>query len=272
MKLDFPGNVDQSGMCCRRSPLRGIVGGLVMCAFLIGFPILLWKLGVPRLAWGGCALLAALLVPWFLADALATLSPANWLMRLGPGGLWINLRSYQNRKLPEAATALHLDWREVAAARRHIGTWSTPMKPHSLAGTHWRQESLELILKSGETSEIAQALVDERQRRAAVRAMQQPVTVPEEGVVRIGWRGHDNDVVPPLTRVLEELRQRVKVEEPTRTEYPDWNHLSEDELDELVAQLARSGDDLSAVQLLVRRRGWSHAAAHRYVGELASRI
>ena len=44
------------------------------------------------------------------------------------------------------------------------------------------------------------------------------------------------------------------------------------ELDELVAQLVRSGDDLAAGQLLMRRRGCSSTEAHKFLEEQASRI
>ena len=217
-------------------------------------------------------MLAALLVPWFLTDALAKLRSANWLMRLGSDGLWINLRSYQNRGLPMADTIVHLPYEEIASARRHLESWSTPMEPSSLAATHWKQESLELTIVSGKTREIARALVDERQRRATIKGTHQAVTVPAEGVVRIAWRGHDNDVVPSLTRVLDELSQWVKVDDPTHADRGNWRDLSESDLDELVAQLARSGDDLVAAQLLIRRYGYSHAEAHKYVDEKASTI
>jgi hypothetical protein len=207
-----------------------------------------------------------------LADAVAKFRSTNWLLRLGPDGLWINLRSYQNRHLPEAATVLHLRYEEVAFGHRHLETWSTPSEPSSNAGTHWKQESLELSLASGETREIAKALADERGRRAAIKGRHQAITVPAVGVVRIAWRGNGNDVVPPLTRVLDELSRRVKVEEPTRTDHAHWLQLSEAELDELVAQLVRSGDDLAATQLLIRRRGCSATEAHQFVVDQASRM
>lgn len=273
MKVLTPENVDQvAGLCCRQSPLRGLVGSLSFCALLIGSVLLLWHQEFPWFVWGWCAALTALLVPWLLADALAKFRPTNWLLRLGPDGLWVNLRSYQNGHLPEAATVLHLSYEEIASARRHLETWSTPSEPSSLAGTYWRQESLELSLAPGEAREVARALADERGRRAAVKGPLRAVTVPAAGVVRIAWRGPGHDVVPPLTRVLHELSRRVPVGEPTRTDRGDWSRLSEAELDELVAQLVRSGDNLEAARLLRRRRGCSATEAHRFVEEQASRI
>jgi len=177
--------------------------------------------------------------------------------------------------LPEAATVLHLPYQEIASARRHIDTWITISEPASDAGTHWKLESLEVSLASGDTGEIAKALVDERGRRgglAGIKGTHQAVTVPAAGVVRIGWRGHGNDVVPTLTRVLDELSRHVKVDEPTRTDRAHWLKLSETELDELVTQLVRSGDDIEASKLLMRRRGCSATEAHKLVEEEASRI
>ncbi|HEY1376216.1 MAG TPA: hypothetical protein VGF55_05450 [Gemmataceae bacterium] len=273
MKVIAPKTMGQvAGTCCRQSPLRGLAGSLIFCAILVGSVLLLWHQGFPRFVWGWCAVLAALLVPWLLADALKKFRPTNWLLRLGPDGLWVNLRSYQNGRLPEAATVLHLPYREIASARRHLETWSTPSEPASLAGTHWRQESLELSLASGETREIARALADERGRRAAVKGTHQAVTVPAAGVVRIAWRGAGDDVVPPLARVLDELRRRIHVGEPTRTDRGDWCRLSESELGQLVAQLVRSGDDLEAARLLRRRRGYSSTEAHKFVKEQAGRV
>jgi hypothetical protein len=307
MKLDSPTNMGQAvGTCCRQSPVRGLVGSLVFCAILIGSAVLLWQQGFPWFAWGGGAVLAALLVPWLLYDALAKFRSTNWLLRLGPDGLWINLRSYKNRHLPEAATVLHLPYEEIASARRHIDTWTTPAHPSATTPTHWKLESLELSLAgfatkkgtgplgaaenrgesvvpkgpvpfvvakpSGATTEIAKALLNERDRRGGVKGKHQAVTVPTVGVVRIAWRGHGNDVVPRLSRVLDELSRSVKVEEPTRTDRPHWLKLSDAELDELVAQLVRSGDDLEAGQLLIRRRGCSATEAHKLVEEQGRRI
>ena len=273
MKVDSPKNMGPvAGLCCRQAPLRGLVGVLIGCAVLVGSVLLLWHRGAPWFFWGAFAVLTALLVPWFLADALAKFRSTNWLVRLGPDGLWVNLRSYQNHHLPEAATVLHLPYAEIASARRHLDTWTTPANPASDAGTHWKQESLELSLVSGDTREVARALADERGRRGGIKGTHQAVTVPAAGVVRIGWRGHGNDAVPPLTRVLEELSRHVTVDEPTRTDRGDWIKLSEAELDELVAQLVRSGDDIEASQLLIRRRGYSATEAHRFVEEQAGRI
>src|SRR5207248_2795068 len=89
----------------------------------------------------------------------------------------------------------------------------------------------------------------------------------------IAWRGHGlgHDVVPALDRVLAEMSPRVTVTDRTRTDRPDWRRLSDAELDELIEQLVRWGDGGGAMQLLMRRRGYSATEAHVSVASSASR-
>jgi hypothetical protein len=286
MKLYSPKDMDQvAGMCCRQSPLRGAIGGLILCAVLIGGVFVGRQVGAPAPVWILCAIVAALLVPLVVGDMVAKFRSTNWLLRIRPDGLWVNLRSYQNRHLPDGATVLHLPYAEIACVHRHLETWSTPNVRHAAGigtegahwtrrhpATSWKEESLELHLASGDTREIAQALANERGLKADFKGTHQSVTVPSPGVVRIAWRGHDNDVAPGLGRVLDELSRHLKLADPTRTDLPSWDRLSEGELDALVAQLVRSGDQIAASGLLIRCRGCSATEAHKLVMELDARV
>src|SRR5205807_1655200 len=127
MKLDSPKNMGQvAGVCCRQAPLRGLICALILCACFFGGAVLVWQQGFPWFVWGWCAAWAALIAPLIIADALAKFRATNWLVWLSPDGLWVNLRSYQNHRLPEAATVLHLPYEEIGRAHRHLETWSTP--------------------------------------------------------------------------------------------------------------------------------------------------
>jgi hypothetical protein len=287
MKLYSPKDMDQvAGVCCRQSPLRGAIGGLILCAFFIGAAFLSRHARAPAPVWILCAILAAVIVPLVVVDMVAKFRSTNWLLWIRPDGLWVNLRSYLNRDLPDAATVLHLAFEEIACAHRHLETWSIPNSGRAVGieigaapraagryrATQWKEESLELHLASGDTREIAQALANERGLKAGFTGTHQAVTVPTPGVVRIAWRGHGNDVVPGLGRVLDELSPYIKLADPTRTDRPSWQQLSEAELDELLAQLVRSGDQLAASELLMRRRGCSATEAHDLVEELDTRV
>jgi hypothetical protein len=270
MKLESPNEMGHvEGMRCRQAPLRGLVGGLVLCVCFVGLAVIVWQRGFPWFAWGPCVALAALFVPLVLADAAAKFRATNWLLRLGSDALRIHLRSYRNRGLPPAATVAHLPYRDIRSARRHIETWSTPSDRSSVIVTQWKEESLELLVAPDDAREIAEALRQERGRRGGIKDTSQPVTVPARGVVRIAWRGHGNDVVPALDRVLAELRDRVHVTEPTRTDRGNCYELSDADLDALIAQLVRSGDDMAATELLIRRRNCSATEAHKRVRQQA---
>jgi hypothetical protein len=288
MKLYSPKDVDQvAGVRCRQSRLRGVLVGLIVCAGFIGAVFLFRHVGAPAPVRIGGVILAALVVVLVLADMVARFRSVNWQVWIRPDGLWINLRSYQNRHLPDAATVLHLPYEEIACAHRHLETWTTPVwdrtvgvgvnqwKAGTVGGyrsTEYKVESLELSLASGDTQGITQALANERHRPAGLKSLQQAVSVPSPGAVRIAWRGNGNDVVPGLGRVLDELGPYVKLGDPTRTDRPYWGRLSEAELDDLLAHLIRSGDRLAVIDLLMLRRGCSPTEAEKLVQELDARV
>jgi hypothetical protein len=78
--------------------------------------------------------------------------------------------------------------------------------------------------------------------------------------------------VPALDRVLAEMRPRVTVTDPTRTDRPVWSRMSDAELDELVEHLVRWGSTSEAVTLLTRRRGCSTNEANQHVSEVLARL
>lgn len=257
----------ESGLCCRQSRLRGVVGGVVFCAVLIGGAVLCWYLGAPRIfpiVWG---VMAGVVCPIILYITLAKFTDANWVMRIRPDGLYINLHSFQDRPTDEAAGVLHLPYREIAHAHRHIDKWTTP-RDIGNSSTSWKQVSLDLHVKS-DTEDLSQALA---RIRVACKSGYRPVSTPAEGVIRIAWRGPGQDVAPSLDKVLAEMSPYVQVTEKTRTDRPNWLQLSDGELDELVRLLVHSGDSMAASQLLTRRRGCSATEAHLAIESLAAKV
>jgi hypothetical protein len=250
-------------------PLRGAVGALIFSAILVGSVFLLRYCGMPWFVWGGWAVVTALLVPVIVRDALAKFRPTNWVMRVDPDGLWINLRSWQKRAGAEAAAVARVNYDEIDHAHRHIDAWTT----RSINGgsCHWKLESLELDLASDDTRDLERALAEER---ASGKGASPSVTVPAPGVIRIAWWGPglNHDVTPALGRVLAEMGGRVTVTDATRTDRPDWSRLSEAEQNEQIEHLVRWGFDDGATELLMRRRGYSATEAHKFVTQLAARI
>jgi len=224
-------------------------------------------LGAPRLMWIGCAVMAAMCVPMFLRDTLAKFRSTNWVLRVDPDGLWINLRPLQPRPAAGAATAIHLRYAEIARVHHHVDTWSVPSD--STASTDYKLESLDLHLASGDTRQLLPSLLE---ARASSKGLPTSVAVPAPGVIRIAWRGHNQGVVPALGPVLAEIGRRVKVADPTRSDRPDWRDLNDAELDEQIAHLVRWGDSLEASGLLRRRCGCSATEAHMLLEDLATRV
>lgn len=273
MKLYSVADMGQvSGVCCRQSRLRGVVGALIWLLILVG-GVFFWRhMGAPWFVWAGWAVLAGLFVPVVVRDTRAKFRPANWVVRVGPDGLWVNLRSLQTRTAAEGVTVARVSYDEIDHAHRHIDTWTTPTEEASLASCHWKLESLDLHLVSGDTQVLTRALARER---VASKGASPSVTIPAPGVIRIAWRGPglNHDVVPALDRVLTEMGARVTVTAMTRTDRPDWTKLGEAELDEQIQLLVRWGDPWGgASQLLRRRRGYSGTEAHKFVTELATRV
>jgi hypothetical protein len=270
-----------AGVCCRQSRLRGAVGALILSAILVGAIFLGRHVGAPWFVWGGCAVVAGLFVPIVIRDALAKFRSTNWVLRVDPDGLWINLRSFQQRSAAEAATVVQVNYEEIDHAHWHIDTWTTPTSnsrslqtwttPTSTGrSVQWKLESLDLHLVSDDTRDLALALAE---GHASSKDASPSVTVPAPGAIRIAWRGHGlgHDVVPALGQVLAEMSERVTVTDTTRTDRPDWRRLSEAELDEQIEHLVRWGDEGGAIVLLMRRRGYSSTEAHKFVAELATR-
>jgi hypothetical protein len=284
MKLHLPSEVplDRDGLLCRQSRLMGVVATLVLGGILGGAPVVWWYLEAPAFVWGGCAALAVVVVPMLVHDLLAKFRPANWLMWIGPDGLWINFRSYQNSRLAEAETVVHLEYAEIAGARRYVESYSTPQM-HS-GSTRWKEQSLELHLAHNETGELQAGLAQERRRRSpervyigfirvTSRASHFPVTCPADDVIRIAWRGGlGNAAVPSLETVLDQVSRHVALAETLRRDRGDWDELNDAELDEQILHLGRTGATISATRLLERRRGYTTTEAHRFVEQLVDRV
>lgn len=285
MELHRPSDVSFGidGLLCRQSRLMGAVGTLVMSGILGGAPVLFWALEAPALVWGGCAAVTLVVVLLLVHDLLAKFRPTNWLMWIGPDALWINVRSYQNGRLAEAATVARLEYAEVAGALRYIESYSTPTGSRGTS-VQWKEMSLELRLKHAETGELRAALSEERRRwapervyfgfiRVASRASHHPVTLPADDVIRVAWRGgRGNHAVPSLETALDELGRRVTLAGTSRRDRADWDELSDAELNEQILHLVRTGARISAIRLLVRRRGYTTTEAHRFVEALLERV
>jgi hypothetical protein len=268
---------DGRGTLYRQGRLQGAIASLVFTLILGGAPILWYKVGAPWFVWVLCGALALLIVPMVIGDFLSKLRDTNWIVWLRPDGLWINFRSYQDRGTTDTETVVELDFAEIAEVRQTGDVYYTP----STEGGSVRHsvKSLEIVLAHDRTDELAAAMSLDRTRTppqrwicgvgVTTRPSHFPVSLPEPGQIRIAWRGGTgNWVAPSLRHVLRELAGLVRTGEATHTRRDDWRNLSDSAFDDQIMGLVQAGDKMSAVDMLVRRRGYSTTEARRFVEEL----
>ncbi|HJT32227.1 MAG TPA: hypothetical protein VJ783_09300, partial [Pirellulales bacterium] len=93
---ELPTDARGIGTWCRQSRLAGVVRFMVFSGIL-AIPIVCgWYFHLPWLLWLGAAA-AIVLLPLLLLDLAAMFRATNWLLYIGPDGLWLNLRSYGDK-------------------------------------------------------------------------------------------------------------------------------------------------------------------------------
>jgi len=267
---------------CRQGILATCAGNIALSAVLVGSGFLWRHLGAPSFMWIGCMLLAALIVPFILGMLGPLFRKSNWLLALDDNSVWINLRSYVNTDLPEAATAVCLQCVEVESVSLYRETYTTPCSGESGCASA-RDTYLQFKTGSEQTACLAEALKQERERRGPPRKFLGFVTVtnkphasavfvPEPGVIRVLWRrqGQGVWVTPSPQTVIDLLAERLCVEQPVEDRHGDWHALEGSDLEGLVQRLALSGDTISAARLLSRRTGISLTDAVKKTEELRS--
>jgi hypothetical protein len=220
-------------------------------------------------------------LPLFAGDVRARFRPTNWLVWVRADGLWINLRSYQDQSEQDALAVVELGYREIAEVGRRIERYTTPSS--NGGSVQHKLVSLDVHLLEADSGELAAALAANRNRKQPewgclgfIRGSSKPahfsVTLPTPKLMRVAWYGGaHHGVSPSLARVLARLAENVRVAEEVRDERADWRKLTDEEIDNQVLELVSRGNRMDAIHLLVRRRGYSHTDAHRFVEDLTRR-
>lgn len=269
------------GRICRQSRLVSVVGAVVMSLMLFGFPLfILAKLEPAAWVWIPIVGIVLLIVWCLMRMAAKALRADNWLMRIAPDGLWVNLRSYLNREFALAKTVVFLPYAAIEGVRQHTVRRADR---HGSRTTTWTDQYLEIQLREPVPNDVAAEIAEERRRlvenshlggfvTSRGRHNHVPVTVSGEDSVRIQWRGRQDFVVPGLKRVLRELAAECTVCEPTHENLQNMEAMSSDELDRLILGRVEAGDTLGATKLLRDKRGYSLKDARDFVEALTARL
>ena len=292
---------DLQGMWCRQSRLGGVVRFMVFSVVLVVPPVLGWIWNF-RLQWALWLLAAAAVVvlPLLLVDLAAMFRAANWRLYIGPDGLWLNLRSYQDKRSTEAAAGqlaagqletvqfevVQFEYGEIDAVGRHTERYSTPSEiagPGSYGdvggSTLWKDEFLEIRLNHEQTEELKTVVNRLRcgpgpgrasPRQAPRRSRYSSVWLVSPSVLRVTWSsGHGPQIRPSIGRMLMELAAHARLAEPTERQRPDWRKLTADEVAELARELIRvHAASLEATTLLVRAGGLAYAEAATQIRQI----
>jgi hypothetical protein len=210
------------------------------------------------------------------ALCLSTFGRHNWLMRYGPDGLLLNLRSYQNGHLAdEHPTLALLRTDEIASVRVRNETHELP--PDRTSARPSRAVFLDIELHDKDTTSLLRAVEEETQARPprrgliASRDKHVRVYVPERGVVRIPWRGSVNWTTPGIARTRRILAGSLSVREP-EAHRTDWRPMGEGlELEEHLVDLCEQGDMITAMAIARRRYGMSLSDARSFIEEIDAR-
>jgi hypothetical protein len=212
-----------------------------------------------------------------LGDLAAKFRATNWLLWVRQDGLWINFRSYQDQSSNDDASVLFLSYDEIVQVRKHSEKYTTP---GSQGGSvQYSLHSFEIELAHQNTESLAKALAENRRREqpqrfyfgigVRSRPSHFPVSLPAAGKIRIAWRGGvGNWVAPSLAHVLRELAHHARVAESCRQVHSDWSEMSKPELENRILSLVQAGATLDAINILVKRYGYSATRARHFVDDL----
>lgn len=283
MQLHTPDQLPSmiQGRVCRHSRLMALIGAILICGFLVGMPVWFVCQSRPSL-WISFPVLslASLMTMWLLGLVAKAFRSTNWLMRIAPDGLWINLRSYLNHEFAPAATVLFLPYAEIASVSQSAVKRS---ERSSDGSTNWTDRYLDIQLVDPAPAEVAAEISEERRRillgehlggfvTSRSRNNHVPVTMPNDRLLRLAWRGRYDFVVPSLKTTLRELTANCAIDEPSLKDVADVKLLTDEEVDRLIIECVETGDTFGAVKLLRERRGMSLTDAKKFIDELAVQI
>jgi hypothetical protein len=283
MKIYTPDQVPDVivGRVCRQSRTISIFGTLAMMAMLAALPAYLVIIARPSM-WISFPVLsfASLMVMWLTGRLVNAFRSTNWLMRIAPDGLWINLRSYLNREFAPAATVLFVPYTEIATVNEYRIKRS---EKDNDGTTVWTERYLDLRLAEKVPDEVAGEISEERRRevvheylggfvKSRGRNNHVPVLVPDDHTLRLSWRGRSDFIVPSLEKTLRELGGRCTVGESTKKDVADLDKLTGEEVDQMIINCVETGDTFGAIKLLQEKRGFNLTDAKKFVDELTVRL
>jgi hypothetical protein len=206
-----------------------------------------------------------------------TLGPANWLVRVAPGGdMTVKFRSYANAHFPaEDRVAFTLAPREIRWVR--LSTDRT-IRSADRGVRQDRRRYLDVAVDESIAAQIDEQLKLERGRqgpetgrfvKGRSKLLDYPVSVADRYVIRIEWRGPSTWITPRLPKAVDLLARHAPVEPSVDEGVRDLSSATPEDASEKIRALAESGDEIGAIELARKVYGGSIADARETVKRLS---
>jgi hypothetical protein len=257
------------------SRLRAVVGATILAvialaAFLFGRLKNVWLAYYVAAVFVFCLLIFQKLVT-------ARFRSSNWLLRMTDNGMFVKFRSYLNHHFDDQdLTVVFLPYSEIRSARLMKERHERPEGDdgHLSATTTSTRRTLELELAI-DSNGFADAVAKERERvftkmhggsqKISSRYHHFPVRLASPTLLRIEW-----GEVPGIQTILDALTRHTLVQSAGETtkNYANLDHLSRQEQETRLLELAESGDMIGAITIARQLYSYDLTAAKQFVEEL----
>ncbi len=104
------------------------------------------------------------------------------------------------------------------------------------------------------------------------RYLHYPVRLVEDNLIRIDWKSHRTSITPKIDKALKILGDRLRTLEQERdvkvNDFTSLESLDADHQEQMIRQLAESGDTLATAKVVRDLYGYSTTEAVKYVRKL----
>jgi hypothetical protein len=252
---------------------RAIFGLTALVMLVIGGVFGWWVVhGAPVVALAGFVVFVLVFIPVPIWAFVCTLSPDNWVLRIGPHGVTVRLRSWW----VGGGGVVQLAWSEIELAGRAEEV-VRERRGTGRRASRWVRRSLDLVVRAPGADGIGLALLEpepKRQRRIGVRVRVRDTPVrwiegePGHGALRVTFGARNAATAPSLNAALDLCARHVTITDPIRLDPGRVRDLDDKAFEEHVIGLVDAGNTLAAVRAVHERTGCGTTEARRVVDGL----
>lgn len=216
----------------------------------------------------------------FLSSAVAAFKPTNWVLRAGPAGLYIKLRSYTDYRLPKSdPIVLHIPRRAVRRLHSHEeqARHINPSRDDASADddTLTRQHYLEIEAYGDALADVGQRLETERSlygptviKGMTSKAKGSAISLRDGSILRVDWKTKRSRLTPNLREAIAYLSKGYVVGQGQQSAQAPIRTLSQDGQEARLLDLVEQGNVTDAVILARDIYGFNLTEAKAFLDDL----